>query len=252
MKKYGCGCTEHNHESGFSCPAELPASAPDTRFCSPNKCQDKIPTKRFSSPNSSLPPEELEQLKKFIEHINDLLRTLSNPRSPNNLTALRLHFIKLRGITAKVVYDCNDNTGSIEGLLKEAGRDFIQIESAGEKHYIPYMRICELQYDSCEEMHLEHESHQELIDIDPCLRREIVLNFGETVIKNPNLINIFFGIPLYLELLKLLDCRIAVKVLGQNDDIVGILIGSAEDKICIKINKLVQEIKIAEICKVTI
>lgn len=241
-------CMTHQSMEGHSCAAELPASVPDTRFCSPEKCQYKIPTKRFSSPNSSLSKEELEQLKQFIEHINGILRVLSNPRDPNNLSALRVHFKKLKGIIVKVVYDCDNSKASVEGLLRNAGRDFLTIEVVGQSYYIPYMRICKVESNPCAEQEVEHGTHQDLMNIDPCLRREIVLNFGDVVARSPELINAFFGIPLYLELAKFIGCYIEIRVSGQAEVIRGFLIGSTVDKVCIEVDNIVQEINLADIC----
>lgn len=242
-----CCSEEHAGMDRFSCLSVLPVSIPDTRFCSPNNCPDKIPTKRFSSPNSPLSKRELEQLKKLIEQINGTLTTLSNPRNENNLSALRVHFNKIRGIIVKVVFDCDNSKESVEGLLREAGRDFLEVEVVGQRYFIPYTRICEVQSNPCAEMESEQGSHRELIDIDPCLRREIVLNFSQVVSKDPELINIFFGIPLFLELAKFICCRITVKTLGKPEAIMGILADTAEDKLCIKVDNEIQEININEI-----
>lgn len=237
--------------NGFSCPLVLPASVPDTRFCTTERCPDKIPTKRFSSPNSPLSRHELEKLKKFIEQINSILSTLSNPRNLENLSALRVYFRKLRGMIVKVGIDCGNATGCIEGLLKEAGRDFVEIEKVGNIQYVPFLRICEVQSNPSEDMEMGHMG-QELIDIEPCLRRSIVLNFGETVANNPELINIFFGIPLFAELAKFIGCNIKVRTMGEAELIEGVLVDTKIDKICVKVNHEIEQINIEDIFKVTI
>ncbi len=60
--------------------------------------------------------------------------------------------------------------------------------------------------------HLE----QEFIDADRATRREMVLNFGEFVSKRPELVNLFFGISLHLQLLKYLGKDIKVNTDDDN------------------------------------
>lgn len=208
-------------------------------------------TKRFSSPTTQLSPEEFEKQRKCIEEINNLLVTISSPRDPENLAGLRLHFRKLRGILIEVDFDCGDSKESIKGLLKDAGRDFLEIEDIGKRFYIPYQRICMLNSNHCESS--EEHGSMELEDIDECLRRDIILNFGKVVSADPNLINIFFGIPLYLQLVQFIGCQIMVGIEGESNIIDGKLVSSMKDKICINtLGDTLKEIKIANICNIVI
>lgn len=235
----------------FSCPSEISASVEDNLFCTPLKCPEKVPVKRFSSPNTQLSPKEFEKQKQCIEQINSLLNTLTSPRDSNNLSALRMHFRMLSGILVEVEFDCNDSKESIKGLLKDAGRDFLEIEDIGKKYFIPYQQICAL--NSNDYNSSKNHGHTKLEDIDECLRRDIVLNFGEVVSENPNLINIFFGIPLHLQLVQFIGCKTLARIEGRPNVVEGILIKSKKDKIYIKISdKNIEEINIIHVCNIAI
>lgn len=239
-------------KDNFSCPNEIPSTVKDDLFCTPLECPEKISVKRFSSPTTELSPEEFEKQKQCIEQINNLLSTLTNPRDPNNLSALRLHFRMLRGILVEVELECNDTKETIKGLLKEAGRDFLQIEDIGKKYFIPYNRICMINSNDCSP-HENHNHNRELKDIDKCLRRDIVLNFGKVVSADPKLINFFFGIPLYLQLANLIGCKVVVKIDGELSVLEGKLVESIKEKICINtLDNTVREINITEICSIVI
>ena len=211
---------------GFCCPGRIPESVPNDRFGSPNICQPTIPTPRYNSPSSSLPLRELNALQACIEEINDTLRTIGNPRNPNDpeqqqrQRQLQQHFRALRFSLVKVIVDCHDEEIEILGILEDAGANFIKLNTLGERKLILFNRICLLKHENNDAETFEHQ--QELINIDICLRREITLHFGEIVGRSPELINIFFGIPLYLFLLPIIGCKIRVKTDGE-EIISGIL-----------------------------
>jgi len=239
-------CLKHS----FSCPGRIPASVPDNLFGSPFECPKRIPTPRFSSPNSPLSPEELEHLQACIEEINELLRTFGNPRDPDNLTAFRLRFRKLRGIMARLVIACGSCPEELVGCLQDAGRDFLQLYTVGQKKFIPFNRICSIH--RCDENQIiEHE--QELIDIPLSLRRELVLHFGEVVSASPFLINIFFGLPLHLLLLSFLGCTVKVKLEDETKIVKGVLVGSEEGHLQLQNDKnQIKQINFIKICFISI
>ena len=233
----------------FSCPHEIPASVKDDLFCTPLKCPGKVPVKRFSSPNTQLSPEEFEKQKQCIEQINNLLITITSPKDPNNFSALRLHFKMLRGTLVEVEFACNNSKDTIKGLLKETGKDFLEIEDNGKRYFIPYIRICMINSNDCN----PSENHNELENIDEGLRRDIVLNFGKVVSADPKLINFFFGIPLYLQLANLVGTKVVVKVEGEPDVVGGILVESTKTKVCIKtLDNTIIETNIVDICSILI
>lgn len=243
-----CDCICHEEpgkpcpQDSFCCPGRIPASVPNTRFGASSHCQDTIPTPRFNSPNSPLPPDKLNLLKSCIEEINDTLRTIGNPRIPEdpNQRQLQLHFRALRGTLVKVLVDCEtcedcqDDQHRVElmGVIEEAGSNFIKLNTLGEKKFIQFNRICLLKHDNFKAETFEHE--QELLEIDECNRREITLNFGQIVGRSPELINLFFGIPLHLYLLPLIGRFIEVKT--DEDEVAGVLCAVEENQIRIQLN----------------
>lgn len=212
----------------FTCPRRLSDSAQKIRFCVPAGCPQPIPTPRFSSPNSPLPPKKLKQLMECIEETNELLRTLGNPRNPNNLTGLRLRFRQIRGQLMQVDVDCGAQQETRTGYLKESGQDFLILNAKGQDTFIPYSRLIKIVRANPETERGSRSRIKELLHIDPCLRRDIVLRFGEVVSGDLFLINLFFGIPLHLQLVDFLQKEVRVRTNRRKREIQGILADSQE------------------------
>ncbi len=237
--------------NNFRCPRQLPPSVADERFCVPDNCPKGIPTPRFASPNSPLPQNQLERLQACIEKVNELLRSVGNPRDPENLTGLRLHFRMLRGLRVQVEVDCGEQKEHLAGVLEEAGQNFLQLAEGGIKRFILFLRLCAVKREDEGNPENNHECMQELLNIDPCLRRDLVLRFGEVVSKNPFLINVFFGIPLNMRLADFLNSMVQVK--RESGDIVqGVLTEVEENQIRVKVNKREETINFNEICFIEI
>lgn len=226
------------HESfgkRFRCPQCVPCSEEGDQFCSPYQCPEQIPQPRFPSPNSSLPQDELEDYEACIAEANLLLQTLGNPRDEEeeHQRALQLELRKLRGQFVKVTYRCGDEEQGEIGELLDAGINFIILSDLNKKTIIPFNRICTIEHA----MRHDGGHEPELIAIDRCLRREIVLNFAETVSKSPYLINLFFGIDLSLFLESFVDCQIFVQFEDGGDvrEINGLLIDVEEDEIVLNV-----------------
>ncbi|MBE3577906.1 MAG: hypothetical protein IMX00_09495 [Limnochordales bacterium] len=277
--------TDH---AGFRCPERLPASAgEEDRVLGRFPCPPRVPTPRFSSPNSPLPPEELEQLKACLEEVNDLLRTLGNPPDPKNKETLRLHLRRLRGQRVLVEMACggggtyahgggqdegegqenggqeSEKTGqgrSYAGILRDAGKDYLELdwgkrEKRGDREeqrrvLLPYGRVCMVTVQDPDES-FEPPHHPELIDIDPDLRRDLVLSFGRVVASNPELISIFFGLPLHLRLRQEAGVRITVRLEG--DTVTGQLSEVDEESIKVRTAPGAEHrIILAEVCAILI
>lgn len=257
-QNYVCNCSCHASmenpcpQGGFCCPGRISANVPNDRFGSPCDCPKTIPTARFNSPNSPLPPDELNRLQKCIEEINDMLRTIGNPNEPEegdppNQRQLQLHFRALRGSLVKVMVDCQNEELEILGLLQEAGIDFIQVNTLEQKKLIPFERICSLKHENSKAENFEHE--QELLNIDTCLRREITFNFGEIVSRSPELINMFFGIPLRLFLLSLVGCELEIKTDDEDELVSGILCSVNENQFRLQLFENDEQIEPNDSCK---
>ncbi len=113
-----------------------------------------------------------------------------------------------------------------KGKIFTAGRDFIQINQVGASVFVHYDRIISVRRDECEQV---KQQEQELIGVDRKVRRELAFNFGEFVAKNPELVNLFFGIPLYKQMKEFLGEDVKVKTF--NEDIVGTLVKVEEGSI---------------------
>jgi len=239
----------HHPSDAFNCPVCLDPSTANDRFCIPvDCCPEKIPTPLFASPNSILNREELNQLEECIEEANNLLLVLGSPRDPENTRMLQLHFLSFRNQLVEVKIKCGDEILRELGQLETAGQNFIQLDKLGKTTFILFERICSVKRSANHRM--EHHM-QELIAIDGCKRREIVLNFGEFVGRKPKLANLFFGIALHLQLRSFIGCEISVKKEGE-EVIHGILVCSKEGQIEIKKKDELEQINIADICFISI
>lgn len=259
------------------CTCEMqPPVNPRDLFGSPFDCRKQIKTRRFASPNSPRTPEELDELQECIEAINDLLRSLGSRSDPNNRRQLQLHFLSLRGASVKAKIICGveqlDEDEEInvdidvdlidtindmnerkcikvlkkKGKLATAGRDFIRINQVGSAVFILYSNLISIARDHC----VEGEHEPEFICADQETRREMTFNFGEFVAKKPDLVNLFFGIPLHRQLKQFLGKDVEVKT--DEQFVCGTLVKVDEGNIRI-LNKMGEEdINIDEICYIEV
>ena len=242
-----------------ACKMQPPVD-PMNLFGSPFDCRKQIRTRRFASANSPLTQEELNELQACIEAINDLLRSLGSRSDPNNTRQLQLHFLSLRGARVKAEIICGmeqleedeavtdmDERKCIEvlkkkGKLATAGRDFIRINQVGSAVFILYSHLISIARDKC----APEEQEPEFICANQATRRELTFNFGEFVSKNKDLVNLFFGIPLHVQLKEFLG----KDVKGKTDETIfcGTLVKVDEGTIRI-LNKAGEEdINIDELC----
>lgn len=205
-------------------------------------CPEQIPTQRFPSPNSPLPPDLLDELQRCIEEANDLLRTLGNDRDSDNTRQLQLHLIALQGVYVRTNIACGKKSKEKAGLLKTAGKDFIQLTVSGKYIFIPHEHLHSL----AREIDELTERDQVFIDADKNTKKQLVLNFGEFVSKQPKLINLFFGNPLHLQLKKYIGSEIKVEMDGKK--VTGNLYRVKEGEIQIKKHKKVVRINRKSIC----
>ena len=105
-------------------------------------------------------------------------------------------------------------------------------------------RLISLSREECETSKL-HE--KELINADCLTRREMVLIFGDIVSKRPQLVNLFFGILLHVQLLQYLGKDIKVKT-DDHTIIEGTLIEADEGKIQIENRNGSIEVDLDQIC----
>ncbi|WP_042224243.1 hypothetical protein [Oceanobacillus manasiensis] len=189
----------------FNCPEVVPANAEDD-FCLPKDCPERLPQKKFPSANTAFPPKEFEEIRECIERANELLLALAvggdddeagEEADEPNERALQQSLRTLRKLFVTVHFNCKGKKEEISGCFIDAGLDFIIIENAntGNISIIPTTRVLSIQYDKKEEATTQ-QLEQELLTINPCLRRKLTFHFGETVTRSPFLVNLFFGLNL--------------------------------------------------------
>ncbi|WP_281883472.1 hypothetical protein [Paenibacillus sp. YYML68] len=177
----------------------------------------------ITSPTSPQSPQAQARLQACIEEVNELLRTLGNPQEPDNLSSLRLRLRSMRGIAVEVFYACNEEEKLAKGQLQDAGADYVQLCRSGRISFIPYTRMLSL-IRSKRHVPIAGHHHHSVMDLDPKLKRQLVLEFGCTVSCRPELLNIFFGIPLSLRLVSYLEEE--VEVITDRDDERAIIRGT--------------------------
>ena len=135
-----------------------------------------------------------------------------------------------------------------KGKIFTAGRDFIQINEVGASVFVLYDRLISVARDECEHV---KQPEQELIAVDRKVRRELAFNFGDFVSKKPELVNLFFGIPLFKQLKEFLGEDVKVKIFDE--ELVGTLIKVDEGSLQILKNDDKEiELNLNEICFVKV
>ncbi|MDN4492794.1 hypothetical protein [Ureibacillus aquaedulcis] len=231
-------------------------------FGSPYFCQRRIRTRKFASPNSPLDQEALDDLQSCIEGANDLLRSLGSRRDEDNTRQLQLHFMEMRGeiVSAKILCECESfeaeespntlennstmtSTICLDGKIATAGKDFLQINQNGSAVFILYKKLLSIKMnDFIEEVDLEPQ----FIDAEKNLRRKLAFNFGEFVSKNPNFLNLFFGVPLFCILTEY--CGKDSIVFTTKGMVKGTISGIDRDQVTLLDNRGEIDIDLDEIC----
>ncbi|MGM9948704.1 MAG: hypothetical protein ACI33P_01195 [Lysinibacillus sp.] len=271
-----CRCQKALADCSSSFSSLVPENPVDL-FGSPFDCPKQKRTRRFASPNSRLPQDELDRLQECIEMANDLLRSLGSERNPENRRQLQLYFMELKGASVKAKIACSKrmqeedaaqamrqkidmpdeemdarehpmkvNVIKKHGKIATAGRDFIQINPVGSFIFIPYDRLISIKRDECD----VPEREPEFLDADRKTRRELAFNFGEFVKKDPDLVNLFFGISLFKQLKEFIGEDVKVRV-GEYI-LSGLLVCVDEDRIQLQCRKEKVEVDLRDICFVEV
>ncbi|OMP66681.1 hypothetical protein [Domibacillus epiphyticus] len=101
---------------------------------------------------------------------------------------------------------------SLTGRVHIVGRDFVLLRKRELEIIIPFSKVASIKLRS---RFVQPVNEPELIDIDPCLRRSLTFNFGETVASSPELLHIFFKMTLSIFFLDLLDKKVKIKLLDN-------------------------------------
>lgn len=114
----------------------------------------------------------------------------------------------------------------IEGTVNLVGRNFVEMTNKQKIMLIPLSKVCVVLTKKKYEPPVHDPS---LIDIDPCFRRELTFNFGETVANDPELIQLFFRINLLQYLKRFTGQKLTLRT--SEGQIQGILKGTDNDSI---------------------
>lgn len=241
--------------------------------CNKKKCTCKRENsiKSYPSPNSPLSSKKLDELQECIEVANDLLRSLGNKPEPDNTRQLQLHLLELQGKFIHVTYlfgrigeseeteELEENgveeseeeeieeqeeysSGKLSGVIETAGRDFLQVNVLDKSIFVLYNRIISVALDDKNNCKTEKNSSM----IDNKDKRELVLNFGEFVAKKFELVNVYFGIPLYKQLQEIKGKD--VQITREDKQVFkGVLIEVEENRVTIENTRETIEIGFDEI-----
>ncbi|MFD1735423.1 hypothetical protein ACFSCX_02500 [Bacillus salitolerans] len=243
---------KEKRDNSILCPDCVPQDEDESLFCSPFTCPERIPQPEFPSPNSSLPPEELEELNECIEKANRLLLALGLERDEENLRAFQDSLRGLRKQCISVTVACQEEKQPLKrtGTIVDAGVNFLILQTdVGNLLLIPFENIVQIK-------HLDNQipmiEDQELLDINQCLRRAITLHFSEIVPKSPFLLNLFFGIELSLFLESYIGCLLYVKEKDEENEIEGTLLLTDKGKLELSVEGEKRGIDFDEVCTIEI
>lgn len=230
-------------------------------FCLPDTCPERIIQPQFPSATSSFPPEQLAEIDACIEEANELLLTLGLQQEAEEVgeeDVLLQNLNKLKGQMVEVTISCREEDIELEGMLtcenhneKVYGKfiyngiDFIILYTMDDETvWIPFTKIRWMIQKEQEEVFNEN---QPLLNIDPCLRREITFNFGQIVPKSPFLLKLFFPLQLSFLLKSFIDCNLRVKTF-DNKEIRGTLVKVTERSLLIETPRKKQGVDFEKIC----
>lgn len=209
----------------FCCPDYVPAKE-DDGFCSPCDCPEQIPQPKYPSSNSSFSPRKLEEIRECIENANELLLALAE-KDDINERALQLNLRKLRNLSVTIKLNCGAKMEKVSGCLLDAGKNFVILENSQTGNILLVLteRILSMDYSPSKDTSLQT---QELINIDPCLRRKLTFQFSEVVTRSPYLFNLFFGMNVDMFLDSYIGYYFYVKTDKDEQELEGTLVSIKE------------------------
>lgn len=235
-------------------------------FCLPDTCPERIIQPQFPSATSSFPPEQLEVIDACIEEANELLLTLGLQQEEDgevgeddvllqNLNTLKGQMVEViiscteEDIESEETLTCENQFEKVCGKFIYSGIDFIILHTKDDETiWIPFAKIRWMIQKEQEEVLNED---QPLLNIDPCLRREITFNFGQIVPKSPFLLKLFFPLQLSFLLKSFIDCDLCVKTF-DNKETQGTLVKVPERSLLIETPRKKKGIDFEKICYIKI
>lgn len=123
-----------------------------------------------------------------------------------------------------------EESGILKGRVHIVGKDFVLLKDNKKETLIPFAKIRSIKLDN---RFAQPANKPELLNIDPCLRRSLTFNFGETVASSPELIQIFFKVNLSIFLLLQLNKKVKIKL--SDEEIEGVVNEVSEESVGLEI-----------------
>lgn len=211
------------------CSAKLvPDQKHENDFCILDHCcPERFPSPQLPSPADCLPPEVLEKVLERITDANELLLDLALRDDRSADETFQKVFDGLIGLQVEVT---NSLSETIDGRVTLAGFDFVILQGEEIDSILPYRSIEMIKPSG---RFAEPYRDAELVDSDPCFRRDLTFHFGEVVSSSPELIHLFFRIHLAVYLLTIEARRIQVTVDGTTVE--GLLTDVNQETIVLKV-----------------
>ncbi|PID00892.1 MULTISPECIES: hypothetical protein [unclassified Sporosarcina] len=207
-------------------------------------CPERADSPELPSPESCLPPEKREEVDRKIAEANRLLLDLALDDNRSIQETYQRAFDGLIGLEVEIVNPLDE---TISGVVMMAAFDFILLSRDDYKIIVPYEQIESVKASGC---YAELVPVANLLNIGPRLRRKLTFQFGKVVGSSPELIQLFFKIPLAVYLLLFEDQTIKVRV-GRSL-IEGVLVDVNKESIVLEMNKEKSIIAIGNIAHIMV
>ncbi|PIC80333.1 hypothetical protein CSV75_00615 [Sporosarcina sp. P18a] len=197
-------------------------------FFIPKKCfPRRAVSPELPSPESCLPLEKREEVDEKIAETNRLLLDLALDDNRSIQETFQRAFDGLIGLEVEIINPLNE---TISGVVMRAAYDFILLSREDYKIIVPYEQIESVKSSG---YYSEQLPKANLKNIDPHLRRKLTFQFGKVVASSPELIQLFFKIPLAVYLLLFVDQTIKVRVGAVLFE--GVLVNLNKESIVLKL-----------------
>lgn len=227
------------------CSKSVPEQKRENDFCISNQCcPERFPSPQLPSPADCLPSAVLEKVLEKIKDANELLLDLALAEDRTTDETFQKVFDGLVGLQVDVTNPLGE---TIEGRVTLAGFDFVALQGEEIVSILPYQQIETIKPNG---RFAEPYHDAELVDIDPCFRRDLTFRFGEVVSSSPELIHLFFRMHLDIYLLTIEAKRIQVTVDGSTVE--GLLTDVNKETIVLKVEGERRIIPIGKISLITI
>lgn len=199
-------------------------------FFIPKKCcPERAKNPELPSPESCLPLKKRREVDEKIAETNRLLLDLALDDNRSIQETYQRAFDGLIGLEIEIINPVDE---TISGVVMMGAYDFVLLSREDYKIIVPYKQIESVK--ACG-YYSEQVPKANLLNIDPHLRRKLTFQFGKVVGSSPELIQLFFKIPLAVYLLLFEEQAIKVRV-GRSL-IEGVLVDVNKESIVLELNK---------------